>query len=107
MPRHNPAKSAVEWHVLNALVQSLKYANANYILIRYEDLVSNPHELLTQIAIFVGERQYNINFCNNQTVKLGMDHTVSGNPMRFQQGSIEVRSDTEWEENMTQKQNIL
>jgi hypothetical protein len=41
------------------------------------------------------------------TVTLGTDHTVSGNPMRFQHGSIDVRPDERWRTTMPKRRQRL
>jgi hypothetical protein len=33
-------------------------------------------------------------------VELGVDHTVSGNPMRFKVGTIDIRPDERWRTSM-------
>ncbi len=100
MPRHSWTKSAVEWLVLNTIIESLAHMNTNYMLIRYEDLVCNLRNVVTQIIDRIGEKRPNLEFLDNSTVHLGKDHTVSGNPMRFKAGAISVSPDNEWEAKM-------
>jgi ethanolamine utilization cobalamin adenosyltransferase len=33
-------------------------------------------------------------------VKLGADHTVAGNPLRFRTGELEINADDEWRREM-------
>ncbi len=35
-------------------------------------------------------------FIDGRTVRLDTDHTVAGNPMRFEHGSFELRVDDAW-----------
>ena len=39
-------------------------------------------------------------FLDGTTVTLGVDHTVAGNPMRFERGSFELKADQEWRTSM-------
>jgi hypothetical protein len=32
--------------------------------------------------------------------RLGCDHTVAGNPLRFKRGTLEIRADDEWRSGM-------
>ena len=101
MPRYNPVKSAWEWGLMNVLVQLLGYMTPKrYTLIRYEDVVSQPREVLSRLLAGFGVANPNLDFIANRNIKLGVDHTVSGNPIRFQHGEIEVRPDEEWRHKM-------
>ena len=40
-------------------------------------------------------------FINERLVKLNTNHTVSGNPIRFKQGEIEIQPDREWVEKLS------
>lgn len=70
------------------------------MFLRYEDFVSNPPEMIRAIAAFVDERVDPDPFIDPRTVRLGANHTVSGNPDRFRQGSVSLREDVEWRERM-------
>lgn len=39
-------------------------------------------------------------FTDEHTVELETNHTVEGNPMRFQQGTVELHLDEEWKKGM-------
>jgi hypothetical protein len=39
-------------------------------------------------------------FLDGTTVTLGVDHTVAGNPMRFERGAFELKVDQEWRTSM-------
>lgn len=108
MPRYSPFKSAWEWGLMNALVHLLGYtAPKRYTLIRYEDLVSEPRKALSELLADLGTANPNLDFIRERNIKLGVDHTVSGNPMRFQHGIIEVRPDTEWRHKMPTSQRVV
>ena len=46
-------------------------------------------------------------FLDERTVKLGVDHTVAGNPLRFRTGEIEIRADDEWRREMPASRQAL
>ncbi|MGH9024180.1 MAG: hypothetical protein ACRDV9_13950, partial [Acidimicrobiia bacterium] len=46
-------------------------------------------------------------FLGNGEVRVAPDHTVSGNPMRFQQGTIHLRLDEAWRAGLPKKQRMV
>ena len=40
-------------------------------------------------------------------IDLGVDHTVSGNPIRFDTGRMQIRADTAWREAMSPRDRRL
>ncbi|BBL81900.1 sulfotransferase [Thermus thermophilus] len=108
MPRYSPLKSAWEWGLMNGLVQLLGYTiPGRYTLVRYEDVVSQPREALSRLLAGLGITNPNLDFINDRNIKLSVDHTVSGNPIRFQHGVIEVRPDTEWRHKMSTPHRVI
>jgi hypothetical protein len=74
----------------------------------YEDLVRQPRESLLHIGEFTGEDLSNINLLSSQqSVWLDTNHALAGNPIRFQQGAIKIRPDTEWREKMAPSQKYI
>ena len=58
--------------------------------------VARPRPTVQRILDFVGESPKSLPFENDRTVRLGRNHTVSGNPDRFKTGSVKLREDAEW-----------
>jgi hypothetical protein len=96
MPIIGPLQSAIEWLVLNGLTEWLGIFNTKYLFCRYEDFVNNAGEAIRNILSYVEETGKSTDFIRGNVVSLGINHTVSGNPMRFKKGEVEIRSDTEW-----------
>ncbi|MHB9145040.1 MAG: sulfotransferase [Symbiobacteriia bacterium] len=96
MPRYSILKSAMEWSFANVLMDGLKN-RAKYQLVRYEDLVSDVDGTVGRILAMTnsGVRPA-LTWKSQNTIELGVDHTVSGNPMRFVQGPITIQPDDEW-----------
>ncbi len=108
MEQYSPARSALEWDVMNGLLQCLQFTGAPYYRVRYEDLVSHPAKTLKEISERLGVGWSDINFgSDGQTIQVATDHTVSGNPNRFQQGAVKIRPDTEWQAKMPTAQKLF
>lgn len=101
MHRHSPAKSAALWDSWNAAAETLwRRTPDRYLRLRYEDFVADPRESFTQILDLLGENDAALPLASDREVKLGVSHTVSGNPNRFDTGAVELRPDREWKEKM-------
>lgn len=102
MPQFSPIKSSVEWNLYNYFFDALSKIGACSRLLRYEDFVRDPAPRLpkTLDGLGLGGGQ-GLPFTGGRKVELGVNHTVSGNPMRFQTGTIEISPDVEWRDKMT------
>jgi len=96
MPRSGIIDGCRIWRRENTCTLALKNASTHYLLLRYEDLAQQPYECMLQIAERLNLPAEALGFISGRTVDLGPSHSLSGNPMRFQQGTIEVRPDDEW-----------
>ncbi|MBA3585654.1 MAG: sulfotransferase, partial [Gemmatimonadetes bacterium] len=74
----------------------LRYGADRSLLVRYEDFVASPRSTVQTIAEFVGERPRRLPFLDERTARLGVNHTVFGNPSRFEMGTVKLRLDEEW-----------
>lgn len=107
MHRSGPWRSSLEWSVFNLLFHFLHLTGTPVKRVRYEDLVADPRP---QLASIVGPAEGQgegdrgehdtLAFVDGRRVALGLDHTVAGNPMRFERGVIPLRSDDEWQTRM-------
>lgn len=95
MPTEAPARSAMMWNVHNSLSSGLRWTAASYRRVRYEDVVADPESVVDEVLAPCGLSGANRR-ATNGTVELGVQHTISGNPMRFERGPVEVRHDDEW-----------
>lgn len=104
LSRHNPLKSAINWLSYNILCESLKFIlnkKVNYKLVKYENLAKNPRNEIEQILKISQIYDYSLDFIKDGRVNLNVNHTITGNPMRFQQGAIPLVLDDEWKAQMT------
>ncbi|MFC4008325.1 sulfotransferase [Nonomuraea purpurea] len=97
MTRWGPARTAIHWAAQNAAMELLPGRGGRVIRVRYEDLLDAPVDtfaaLLGQLGLAAGP---DFPFLEGHTAWLGPSHTVSGNPMRFHVGRVELRRDDSW-----------
>ena len=108
MARFSPAKSAALWDSWNASAEALwRTSPQRYLRLRYEDFVADPRESFKEILTLIDEHDAVPPLASEREVKLGVSHTVSGNPNRFETGAVELRHDREWREKMEPRDRTL
>ena len=108
LSRFSPTRIALGWDLANAALGSLSASGALAGLrVRYEDLIERPGAELNRVLAHLGEDLLSASEMATRTLPPGVAHTVSGNPMRFKKGSIELRLDLEWQERMASRQRLL
>jgi hypothetical protein len=96
MQRFSPIRSAADWNVLNLAMEAIGLTGSRVTRARYEDLAADPLPWLARN--FPG-----VAFPDSLAqgrAGLGVSHTVSGNPLRFESGELTIRADIEWRERM-------
>ena len=107
MVRFSPAKSSALWDSWNASAEALwRRTPDKYLRVRYEDFVADPRESLRRILDQVGVTA-ELPLAGEREVRLGVSHTVSGNPNRFETGAVELRPDHEWKDKMETRDKAL
>jgi len=102
MPRAGILRSTCEWILPNSLVRTLRKVVPQYTLVRYEDFVRNSQLVLTRIFKDLRLKVPHLdNLFDGHAINLGVNHTISGNPMRFKQGRTEIKLDEEWKRKMS------
>lgn len=94
-----PSRTAIDWVLTNALLHLLE-RYPHYTRIRYEDFVADPGTTVQRIAAACDSPSTDMRWLKDGEVWLGPAHTVSGNPVRFQQGWTRVKPDLEWREKL-------
>ena len=108
LSQFSPTRIALGWDLANAALGSLGASGALAALrVRYEDLIDRPGEELNRVLAHLGEPPLSEAEMASRTLPPGVAHTVSGNPMRFKKGSIELRLDVEWRRSMPGGQRLL
>lgn len=102
MHQKSAANSAVLWDVWNVSTEALwRPSGGKYMRLRYEDFISSPKESFRAILDFIGEPDAELPLAGDREVRLGVSHTVSGNPNRFETGAVELKRDDRWRREMT------
>jgi hypothetical protein len=97
MERIGPAKSALLWDVWNLSTGALfNRGSSAYLRLRYEDFVADPVAALRRILAMVGMDGAELPFVGPGEVRLGVNHTVAGNPDRLRHGVIRLQADERW-----------
>ena len=108
MHRKSPAESAILWDTWNASAQTLwRRTPEKYLRLRYEDFVADPRRSFERILGLLGEEDAEPPLASDREVRLGVSHTVSGNPNRFETGAVELRPDHEWISKMNPRDRAL
>jgi Sulfotransferase family len=107
MVRFSPTKSSALWDSWNASAEALwRRIPEGYLRLRYEDFVAEPRKSLERILGLVGVTA-ELPLAGEHEVRLGVSHTVSGNPNRFETGPVELRPDREWISAMSPRDRAL
>jgi hypothetical protein len=102
MDRYPPWRIAGRWLSFNGAFHILEHRGVPTLRLRYEDLVDEPTRWLSRVVSFSATAAIDasttttFHFLNGRTVALAEAHTIAGNPMRFERGSVELRSDDAW-----------
>lgn len=97
MRRYGPAASSVRWVVRNLAAEAFwRRTPERYLMLRYEDFVSQPRVAIMRILDLVGESPQNTLFETDNSVNVGPNHGVWGNPGRFVQGAVNIHSNEKW-----------
>jgi hypothetical protein len=103
-----PLISGGGWILWNAITESLKMrASRPSLRFRYEDFVREPQKIVREIADFVDEPSAALPFRGEREATIAPAHSVSGNPSRFETGTITLRPDEAWRANGKAGQNLL
>jgi len=108
MHRKTPTQSAVLWDAWNAAIEALwRRMPTSYLRLRYEDFIADPRRSFGEILNLTDEKDAELPLVGERDVKLGISHTVSGNPNRFDTGTVELRQDRAWQEQMKSRDRAL
>lgn len=108
MERRGAAKSTALWVLWNGLL-GRRADPARYVRLRYEDLLADPAASIARILAAAGlEPQAPPTLAaDGRSVRLGVHHTVAGNPARMAQGPTPLRLDDEWRTAMPRPERML
>jgi len=103
MPTFSVWWSACEWMAGNSLAQAVPVGTRSipYCRLRYEDFAQDPRAVLqrTLQSLELPDQLDDV-FVDESRIELASAHTVSGNPMRFKSGPLDIYHDDEWQGRM-------
>lgn len=109
MTRYTPGRTAMLWNAHNTALGLLGRCGVPLSRVRYEDLIATPRVTLQRIAAFAGLdlSTAELDFIDEDRVRLGTCHSAAGNPMRFVTGDIPLRRDDAWMHELAPRQRRL
>lgn len=103
MIRIGLTKNAVFWTLWNAAIEAM-FQETNpqkYLRMKYESFAENPRSTIQTTLEILGI-DYPVSLLSlDSQASISVHHTVSGNPIRSQSGTIPIRKDKEWTERMS------
>jgi len=79
------------------------------VRVRYENAVTAPVEEIERVVAMLGEdvNSEEFGFISKGRVRLTVNHTVMGNPVRMHLGTLQLRLDDEWRSAMSSRQRTI
>jgi hypothetical protein len=98
MLRYGTVGACARYLVYNSLAHLLRPLGLRYLRLRYEDVAAQPAAGMRTAVEFVGKHMTAElkDELGRAEVVLDVDHTVDGNPMRFDVGAVAIRPDGRW-----------
>ncbi len=100
---------AARWSTYNGLFDVLRLFHRGGERLRYEGFVADPADTLRRISALtdheLGPRD--LDFVEESGLRLSAEHSVSGNPMRFSDGTVPLRVDDAWRSAMRPRDKAL
>jgi hypothetical protein len=103
MWRIPPHRAAAQWSALQLEMEAIARLGAvRSARMRYEDFVADPagtlHAATARLGVPIGPGDLPV--VGGTTVRLAPSHGLSGNPSRFRSGSVALRRDDQWADQM-------
>lgn len=98
LSRRGPLRGSMLWMLANTAAESLRLRSDGYVRVRYTDFVESPATTLRRVLRMTGESEDagRLAHLDGRTLRLGVQHILSGNPVRGLIGEIPLREDLEW-----------
>jgi hypothetical protein len=107
MATRSRRKTLMRWveNCAGAEVLRRQVAPERWLSVRYEDFADRPRETVQRILELLGEP--GDPFTTEDSVVLGPNHNLSGNPNRFRTGQVRIVRDDEWTRRMSLREQAL
>jgi hypothetical protein len=103
MHRFSPGVAGFYWMLHNAEIDVFGMRHGRTMRLRYEDWVKDPRGSLRAVRRLADLDPAGDDRGSGLDFDLRTTHTCSGNPMRFKQGPIQLRSDDRWRRQMRRR----
>ncbi len=102
LPRYSAFKSSVYWIVFNFLgLWFRSREDCSYMMVRYESFCEDPRSTVDRILAHCGvSGTEDLCWYDATTVGVQPQHSISGNPSRFNIGKVSIKPDDEWRARM-------
>ena len=102
MQRRDVAKACWVWSIMNQRAEWLaRELGSRSMRLRYEDFAAHPRATVRQILSLLSANGGGPEFPDDRRVRVGTNHTVSGNPGRFEyEELVQIVPDSEWKTRM-------
>ena len=108
MIQFSPFQSSMIWNTWNILTEVIwKEKPGKYLFLCYENFIAEPQESIRRILHFVQEDAERLPFVDEKRIHVSTNHTLSGNPVRFQKGVLSLKLDDEWRKKSKKTDNLL
>lgn len=109
MWRNAPAGAAARWVACQGQTELLRNQGVRVTRVRYEDFVTDPRRAVKAALTELGlpPAPADLSHIGQGRVWLGRSHGLSGNPSRFHDGEMILRSDEAWREEMSRSDRAL
>jgi hypothetical protein len=106
---YSPIHASLSWCFKNIGVERLLNTGPRrYLRIKHEDFISFPEDSVKEILMFIGESPSQLPFVRKHTVKMGIDHIITGSPSsRSGTGEVELRNDDTWKQHLSDTDKAL
>jgi Sulfotransferase family len=97
-----PRRAALHWAEYHLLFHGLSLLDGGQLVVRYEDVVRQPAVELARIVGWLGDEldEGTLGFIRPGAVMLTPNHTAVGNDMRFKVGTVPLRVDDQWRQDL-------
>jgi hypothetical protein len=101
MARKDAIASAMQWMARNLTAELFLPRGTRMRRLRYEDLMARPRDHVASLMPWLGEPTVDLPFASQHTVRIDEpNHSVFGNSVRFQRGTVTLRRDDRWRAGM-------
>jgi hypothetical protein len=102
MPTYPVSSGALRWAAYNLQTWMTRFAGVPYLFARYEDAIVDPAPHLERMMLHAGSAtdRSALPIDGRRVAISSVMHTVMGNPVRLERGSLKLKVDEEWRSGM-------